>query len=208
MINSSLKSTRKLKTLAVFDFDGTLTNRDSLNDFLLWRYGPIKFFSVYLIISPILFLYLLGCIKNITIKKIQIYFFLKESSMDSFLNDCEDYAKSRLKEIIRPEAISVIKQHAKKGHELIIISATYPFWIKHWASQYDFSHVLGTEIKAKKGKINCASLKKVCVGIEKVNRLMDIYPNLSQYEIYAYGDSYGDKHIMNMATHSYYKSFK
>ena len=43
--------------LALFDFDGTITNRDSFIDFIKFAKGNLKFFQGFMILSPILILY-------------------------------------------------------------------------------------------------------------------------------------------------------
>ena len=50
-------------------------------------------------------------------------------------------------------------------------------------------------------------MNKNCYGIEKVNRINEVI-NLKEYlNIYAYGDSNGDKQMLKIATHAYYKYF-
>ena len=47
-----------------------------------------------------------------------------------------------------------------------------------------------------------------CHGQEKVRRIKEAYP-LDQYrEIYAYGDTGGDRPMLGLATHSFYKPFR
>jgi phosphoserine phosphatase len=49
---------------------------------------------------------------------------------------------------------------------------------------------------------------KNCHGEQKVIRIQEEY-NLSDYqEIYAYGDSSGDKPMLGLATNSFYKPFR
>lgn len=198
---------KKTQTLAVFDFDGTITNRDSINDFLLWKYGPIRYFLSYLLMSPLIFLYFLRIVKNSTIKKAQIFFFLRGRTLDEFVNDCDNYAQKRLHKIVKQEAISAIQSHHEEGHIMIIISSSFPYWIKAWAKKHSFSHIIGTKLNPVNGDINISALGKNCYGKQKVKRLKELYPNLSNFNIYVYGDSKGDKELLDLATYPYFKKF-
>jgi hypothetical protein len=51
-------------TLALFDFDGTLTDRDSLPDFIIHAVGWVRYVFGLFVLSPILALYLLKLIRN------------------------------------------------------------------------------------------------------------------------------------------------
>ena len=51
-------------------------------------------------------------------------------------------------------------------------------------------------------------ITKNCYGQEKVNRIKESY-DLSKYDlIYAYGDSRGDKEMLELANNSFYKPFR
>ena len=52
--------------VAAFDFDGTLTHRDTLLPFLLHVAGPVKFLIKMVIVAPILLGYALGFIDFLT----------------------------------------------------------------------------------------------------------------------------------------------
>jgi len=60
----------------------------------------------------------------------------------------------------------------------------------------------------KGGVVTGKLLTKNCYGIEKANRVKEIY-DLSHYErIYAYGDSTGDTELLALANESFYKPFR
>jgi len=60
----------------------------------------------------------------------------------------------------------------------------------------------------KGGVVTGKLLSKNCYGIEKANRIQEVY-NLSDYKhIYAYGDSRGDRELLELADESFYKPFR
>ena len=50
--------------LAVFDFDGTITKRDTFLDFILFATGKSKFSFGVFILSPVIIAYFLNLITN------------------------------------------------------------------------------------------------------------------------------------------------
>jgi phosphoserine phosphatase len=68
--------------------------------------------------------------------------------------------------------------------------------------------VLGTQIEIAGGKLTGHFLTKNCYGPEKVNRILDLYPDRCVYHLTAYGDSRGDKELLAFADESHYKPFR
>ena len=69
--------------------------------------------------------------------------------------------------------------------------------------------VLGTQIEVKDGLVTGRFLTKNCYGAEKVARLKKVLTkSRDQYEIIAFGDSLGDKEMLEYADKGYYKPFR
>lgn len=188
------------KTIAAFDFDGTITSKDTLFDFIRFYIGKHNLLKGLIILSPILISYKLGFIRNDIAKQKLFSYFFKDKSIQEFNKVSLDYVK-RIKEIVRPEILDKIKWHQAQNHIVIIISASIVNWIKPWASEMNIKTVLGTEIEIKDDIIEGVFSSKNCYGQEKVNRLIDKYPNRYEYILYAYGDSDGDKELLAFSDH-------
>ena len=59
-------------------------------------------------------------------------------------------------------------------------------------------------IRNKNRKLTGNFSSKNCYGQEKVNRLLEKEPDRTNYILYAYGDSAGDKEIIEFADYGYY----
>ena len=68
--------------------------------------------------------------------------------------------------------------------------------------------VLGTQVEVENGRLTGRFLTKNCYGQEKVNRMLVLYPNRSEYKLIAFGDSRGDKEMLAFADEAYYKPFR
>jgi phosphoserine phosphatase len=67
--------------------------------------------------------------------------------------------------------------------------------------------LIGTKLEVKDGILTGQLATKNCYGSEKVRRIREIY-NIDECEhIYAYGDSRGDKELLDFADESFYQFF-
>ena len=193
-----------MKKIVVFDFDGTLTCKDSFVEFIRFACGQRAFFLGFLRYAHILVLMLLHLYSNDKAKELVFSHFFKGMSIDDFNTLCQKFALSH-SYILRPEGIKTLRQAEEDGAEVLIISAS----VDNWVSQFFPSvRVLGTQIEVNDGYVTGRFLSNNCFGKEKVNRLLALYPNRSDYHLTAYGDSRGDKEMLAFADESYYKPFR
>lgn len=186
------------KVIAAFDFDGTITTKDTLIDFLLFYFGKQKVLLGFLYLSPMLIMFKLKFIKNDRAKELLLSYFFKNVNIGEFNKKCVVYS-DRINTICRATTIDKIKWHLRQNHKVIIISASIKNWIEPWALKNGINEVLSTEICIENGKITGTLKNKNCYGVEKTNRLLERYPSRESYTLYAYGDSRGDKELLELA---------
>ncbi|MFR9166064.1 MAG: HAD family hydrolase [Dysgonomonas sp.] len=186
------------KTIAAFDFDGTITTKDTLFDFISFYHGRFRLFTGLIVLSPTLLMYLLKITTNDDAKQKMFSYFFKNEPADHFNEICTKYSQ-RIVEITNKEIIEKIKWHRQQSHVVIIISASVRNWIEPWAKSAGIEKVLATEIEVKDNTVTGKFSSKNCYGKEKVNRLSAEYPNIKDYTLYAYGDSSGDRELLETA---------
>ena len=124
-----------------------------------------------------------------------------------FLKVAKEYSLGHIDTILRPKAMKKIAWHKEQGHTVVVVSASIECWLKPWCDKNDLD-LVATKIEIIDSLVTGRFLTKNCYGIEKANRVKESY-NLSNYEyIYAYGDSRGDKELLELADESFYKPFK
>jgi HAD superfamily hydrolase (TIGR01490 family) len=193
-------------TLALFDFDGTITNQDSFLKFIRFVVGDAKFVVGLIILSPILIAFKLKIIPNYKAKSIVISYFFKGYKEVKFKNLACEFSISQIDKIVRPKAKDRLIWHKDQGHKIVIVSASIDYWIYPWCFKNGFE-LLATKLETKDGLLTGNLLGNNCYGIEKACRIKQNY-DLSQIEyIYAYGDSNGDKEMLEVANKSFYKFF-
>ena len=192
--------------IALFDLDGTIIKTNSLIGFIKFAKGSFKTYCGFLIFLPILIAYRLGVFPNYLAKELFFSYFFKGMSESNFTALAKAFSLSYLDENINKEAIKKILWHKKHGHEVVVVSASIESWIKPWCEINDLQ-LIATKIESKNGLITGKFLSKNCHGEEKCNRIKKNY-NLKNYDyIYAYGDSSGDKQMLELANEGYYKIF-
>jgi HAD superfamily hydrolase (TIGR01490 family) len=194
-------------SIAFFDFDGTITTDDSLLRFIRFVVGDTKFLFGLVVLSPILVSYKLKIIPNYRAKQIMLSWFFKGSSESVFKQVANEYSLKHIDTIVRQEALKKILWHKEQGHKVVIVSASIECWLRPWCDKNGFE-LLATKLEIKDDIVTGKLLSKNCYGIEKVNRIKQAY-DLEKYEyIYAYGDSAGDKQMLELADESFYKPFR
>ena len=68
--------------------------------------------------------------------------------------------------------------------------------------------MVGTKVEVRNGRLTGRFLTYNCYGVEKVRRILRIYPNPDDYEFIALGDSRGDREMLAFADERYYKPFR
>ena len=193
--------------LALFDFDGTITTDDSLLKFIRFVVGDFKFVLGIIFLSPMLIFYKLRLIQNYKAKQIMLSYFFKDMDIDEFFEVANKYSLEHIDTIVRKKAFAKINWHKEQGDKIVIVSASIECWLKPWCDKNGLK-LLATKLEIKNGKITGKLSSKNCYGIEKVNRIEEKY-TLSDYDyIYSYGDSVGDKEMLELADEKYYKPFK
>ncbi len=196
-----------MKNLALFDFDGTITTNDSLIKFIRFAVGDVKFIFGMILLSPMLTVYKLKLIPNYKAKQYMLSYFFKGMSEEKFMQVANEYSLNQIKTILRPKAIEKITWHKKQGHKIVIVSASIECWLKPWCDENNLN-LIATKLEIKRNIITGKFLTKNCYGMEKVNRIQELY-KLSDYDyIYVYGDSHGDKELLALGDESFYKPFQ
>ena len=194
------------KGIAFFDFDGTVTNKDTLLEFIKFSRGRWRFFFGFLINSPYLAAYKLKLISNQIAKEKILRFFFKDIPITSFKEECELFAEQVLPGLLRPKALEQIEKLKKEECVVVIVSASPENWIQNWAENNQLE-LIASQLEIADGKLTGKILGKNCHGPEKVRRILEKYTVKDYDEIYAYGDTKGDLPMLELATQKFYKPF-
>jgi HAD superfamily hydrolase (TIGR01490 family) len=193
--------------IAFIDFDGTITRKDSFLEIIKFQKGKFACYTGLLLNLPWLIGSLLSIIPNDKAKEKLLAYFFAGTEEIIFQEKCDLFAKDILPGLIRPGALKEINVLRQQEFEIVVVSASAANWIKNWACQLSLK-LIATTLEVKNGIITGKIAGKNCQGEQKVVYILDRW-DLNKYEvIYAYGDSPGDKHMLALATKSFYKPFR
>ena len=196
-----------MNKISFFDFDGTITTDDSLLKFIRFVVGDRRFLLGLVVLSPMLVLYKFKLIPNYKAKQYMLSWFFKGMSKDAFLKVANEYSLVHIDKILRPKAIEKINWHKNQGHKVVVVSASIECWLRPWCEKNGLE-LIATKLEIKDDIVTGKLLSKNCYGVEKANRIKEIY-NLKDFEyIYSYGDSIGDKQMLELAHEKFYKPFR
>ena len=193
-----------MKKIYAFDFDGTLTKRDTLVEFIRYACGNRAFCWGFLRYSPLLILMKLGYYPNWKVKQQVFSYFFKGMPYEEFAQLGRLFALD-CQHLLRPKGVEMVKKAQAEAAEVLIVSASIDNWVQPFFPQVK---VVGTQVEVKDGRLTGRFLTKNCYGQEKVNRILAIYRHRQEYELIAFGDSRGDKELLAFADEAHYKPFR
>ncbi len=196
------------KVIVLFDFDGTITSKDSLGAFLVYNFGIIKCGLIYTLYAPVHLLFKLKFISSTAAKNFLLPFFLKNISVARFKKMCADFCDNKLPGIVFAKAKEQIQWHQQKDHEVVIVSASVYDWIEPWAATVGIKKFITSNFEIVNNRLTGKLAGKNCNDEEKVVRVKKEIPNIDEYEIWAYGNSKSDRFMLSMADKSFYKKFE
>lgn len=190
-----------------FDFDGTLTRSDSLLGIIRHQRGAIGLMRVLLLHAPNLLMMKAGRYPNWKVKQKVFRMCFGGMPIDDFNAFCEDYARTH-SSILRTDGMRQVDDVLRRGCKVIIISASIDNWVRPFFSGREGIEIAGTQVEVSEGKLTGRFLTRNCYGREKVERLLQLYPDRQSYRLVAYGDSHGDRELLAFSDEPHYRPFR
>jgi phosphatidylglycerophosphatase C len=190
--------------IAAFDFDRTLIDRDSLLTFIRFIKGTKALIKLPLLgkkLAP----YLIGKLSRQEAKEILLKFYFKGLPFDFLEENAKNFVLT-LDRLIKKEAYQKFIWHRSKGHRCLLVSASLDVYLLPWAQKHGFEAVLSSSLELENNIITGHLSGKNCWGEEKKHRLIS-YLGSQHGPLYAYGDSMGDKEMLEMADFPFFRRF-
>ncbi|MEM7109259.1 MAG: HAD family hydrolase [Bacteroidota bacterium] len=191
------------KSLALFDFDGTLTTRDSFIEFVKYYHGSAKLILAIVLHLPILVLFKLGIIPNWKAKETLLSYLFGGHDERKFNEKASEFATRKIPGMLNSETVELMSNHLSQNDDVYIVSASFENWLRPWAAKHG-AEVIASRLEKKDNILTGKILGANCYGPEKVSRIKEKIDLTIYSKIYAYGDSRGDKEMLEMADHGHY----
>lgn len=190
-------ATTALRELALFDFDHTLTDRDSYARFLRRVATPERRAQAWWRVGPWLLAYRLKLISAERIRRRVTMQVLRDRHLDDIATQAQAYARDDLPAMLRPDMMEQLRWHKAQGHTVAIVSASLDLYLRPWCEQLGLElicNTLETDGNRLTGRYAGGD-----IGRHKAARIRSRYDLAGFHRIHAYGDSAEDKPMLALA---------
>ena len=194
-----------MKKLYLFDFDGTLTYKDTMFLFLKF-YNPAKYSFQFLKHVPLFVLLKLKLANAEAVKKSFISSILEGESKYQIEKKAKLFFEENYPSLFRENALDFINNINRENTESYIVSASLDIWVKPFAEKFDMK-LLATNAEFLDDIFTGKFIGKNCNKDEKVSRIEAELGDKKFDKIIAFGDTSGDKPMFKFANESHYRFF-
>jgi len=192
--------------LAAFDFDGTLTVRDSFMAFLVWRTPPARLIAAFFRLAPAAVAYLIHRDRG-RLKAAGLRILIGCIPQTNLQAEAEAFADVIFDRLLRPDARAAWTRHRAEGLKLIIVTASPEDIVAPFARRLGADALIGTRLAIDAaGRLTGALDGPNCRGAEKVRRSHDAFGAAAPLAV-AYGDTDGDREMLAAAAAGHMKQF-
>jgi phosphatidylglycerophosphatase C len=195
------------RPIVAFDFDGTLTIRDTFTGFLAWRAGPVRYLAGLARLAPLAAGYLRHRDRG-RLKAAAVRLFLRGLNRAELEDAARRFAEGHARTLLRPDAMRAWRRWQARGARLVIVTASPEEIVAPFARGLGADLLIGTRLAYDADDRLTGALDGVnCRGPEKVRRLRAAFGDDLRLEA-AYGDTDGDKEMLEMAEESGFRVFE
>lgn len=195
------------RVIAFFDFDGTITSKDSLLEFIKYSKGDFAFYAGFALHAPVLVAYKLQIISNQRAKEIMLRFFFGKMKVEEFEELCRNFSADVMPMLIREKALKEISKLQDSGADVVVVSASPENWLVQWCNSIGVK-CIATRMLFNDNRVTGKIDGQNCHGKEKVRRIKELYDLDSYSKIYCYGDTPGDRYMLSLGNYRFYKPFR
>jgi HAD superfamily hydrolase (TIGR01490 family) len=189
--------------LALFDFDGTITTRDTFRPFLSFASSRTRVVVGTALLGPMVVGYELGWIPASRMRAAAAYVCCRGRSERALREIGARYGRT-LTRWFRPEALARIRWHQQRGDAVVVVSASLRAYLEEVCRGLGVELVC-TELESRGGVLTGRYLGGDCTGPEKARRVRAAH-DLTRYStVHAYGDTREDAELLELATRRYYR---
>lgn len=189
------------RSVAAFDFDGTLVPGDSLLPFVRRAAGRGRFARAVLRHGGRVGLATVGGIGSRDDAKAAFARTAFRGLDAATVSACGETFAASLAERLRPAAAARLRWHQGEGHEVVLVSASLSIYLEPLGRRLGLTSVLATALEeGPDGRLTGELVGANVRGPEKVRRLR-AWLGGDDVEIWAYGDSAGDRELLADADH-------
>jgi phosphatidylglycerophosphatase C len=190
--------------LALFDFDGTITTKDTFTPFVYFATHWARIALGSVLLAPMILGYKLGLVSGTKMRAAVVRLGFWGRAHAEVLELGARYSEQVIPRVVRSDALERIRWHQARGDCVVVVSASLDAYLSAWCKELELG-LICSELEAKGGRLTGRYRGADCTGDEKAKRVRERY-DLSRYAtVYAYGDTNEDRQLLELAHKRYYR---
>jgi HAD superfamily hydrolase (TIGR01490 family) len=193
-----------MANLALFDFDGTITTREMMPDFMVRAVPSRRLAFGRLLLAPWVAGYKAGVVSGTAVRTAVVRFGFAGVPLASVEAHGAAFADEALPAVLRPEAMARIRWHQAQGDTVAVVSGALDAYLGPWCRMHGLEPICSA-LDHRDGRLTGRYLGAQCVGEEKARRVRARYELARYGHVYAYGDTHEDLPLLGLAHSRYYR---
>lgn len=190
--------------LALFDFDGTITTRETFPDFLRHAIPRRRLAFGRVLFAPLVIAYKFGLMPVHALRAALVRYTFGGVPRADVAAAGAAFAADVLPALVRPDMHARIAWHLARGDTVIVVSGGLDLYLAPWCDAQGIAW-LCSSLADCDGRLTGRYAGAQCVADEKVRRVREHY-DLAHYDaIHAYGDTHEDIALLRLADHATYR---
>lgn len=196
-----------MTTVAAFDFDATLTTRDTVVPFLRRFTSPTRF-ATSLAPHTLRLLPIAARRDRDRLRELATRLVFSGRAFAEIEHEATTYGATIFDRWLRPDTTARLRWHLRQDHRVVIVSASYEPYIRVVTRWLGGGDVVATQLEVVDGRCTGELDGANCRGPEKVRRL-EAWMGAEGLDrrsvtLFAYGDSAGDRELLAAADHPHW----
>lgn len=201
---SAAASAETRPVLALFDFDGTLTTRETLPDFLRFATPPQRLRLGTLLFALPVLAYRLKLLPVHVLRRLLVRFAFGGLPRAAVEDAGRRFAATVLPALVRPDMQARIDAHRARGDTVVVVSGGFDVYLAPWCEAQGVE-LLCSQLETRAGHLTGRYAGPQCVADEKVRRVRERYDLAAYREVHAHGDTHEDHALLALAQVATYR---
>lgn len=191
-------------TLALFDFDGTLTTHETMPAFVRRSTPRWRKAAGMAALAPVIAGYRMGLVSGTAVRRAVVAVAYRGMCAHALDAAGRAFAHDHLPGALRPDAMRRLAWHQAQGHEVVVVSGGLDVYLAPWCEAHGLA-LLCSRLEQRDGRLTGRYAGAQCAGAEKAARVRAHCDLAAHGTVYAYGDTVEDDDMLALADLAWYR---
>lgn len=190
--------------LALFDFDGTITTRETFVDFVKSATPRWRIRAGAVLLAPMVVGHRLGWVHVSTLRAAVAWVAFRGLRVGDLEAAGDAFSRNVVPTVLRAEAMQRIAWHRDRGDRIVVVSGGFALALAPWCAAHGIE-LIASHLETRAGVLTGRYLGAQCASAEKCRRVRAQF-NLGAFKrVHAYGDTHEDLELLALAHERTYR---